>query len=254
MSGIKLIPFSELPTRKEHSVPAAYSLDHPGTGMSYVGSTQDLYTRINQHKTRLAAGTHRNANLQEAYNSDPVFNLRVVFAESVKDARKIEQILLDDGHEKGRLFNIGKDAEKSTLGIPKSDEVREKLREANRIQFSKDVAREAHSAISKKVWENEEYRAKQASVVITEERKERISQATKQAWADPDIRDKYLTARRTPEARDRAATYHAKPVTLDGVTYPSYMEAGRRLGVSDSAIHKRLKRMKLKQEKENNLC
>ena len=64
---------NNLITRKNHSHPAAYALHHAASGQMYVGSTENLYIRVNKHRTQLEVGKHRNANLQEAFNQDCVF-------------------------------------------------------------------------------------------------------------------------------------------------------------------------------------
>lgn len=60
-------------TRKNNSHPAIYMLHHLASEKKYVGSTENLYIRINKHKTSLFDNSHKNRNLQEVFNKEPHF-------------------------------------------------------------------------------------------------------------------------------------------------------------------------------------
>lgn len=230
MNDIVLAPLSGKPTRKEHSFPAAYVLTHQKTGMTYVGSTHNLYTRINQHKTRLQAGTHRNPNLQQAFDDDPRFDMGFVRAENKEEALDIEQKMLDEGHAQGKLLNVAFDARRTGLGVAVQDEAKAKLREATNRQFSDDAARQRHSELSKKMWEDPEFRAKHVGRERSAESKKAVSEGLRQKYIDdPDLKVRQGLARK-------------KEIVYNGVTYPSVTDASKILGIPTSTLHGRIKR------------
>lgn len=237
------------PTRKDHSFPAAYALAHQATGQIYVGSTHDLYTRVNQHKTRLAAGTHRNRNLQAAYDQDTRFDLSFVRTESKEAALEIEQQLLDNLAPSGRLLNIATDARRAGLGLTISEEQKQKLREANAKQFTEE-ARARHSEITKAKWQDPVYREKQLGREASEESRVKSSKSVKSLWEDPEYRAKQLATRSTPESLAKSALKHVTPITLNGKDYPSVSAAARELGIQPGTLHMRLRRERLKSNQE----
>lgn len=218
------VPFS----RSTCSHPAAYALTHKSTGLHYVGSTGDLYTRIVQHKKMLRYGKHKNGNLQKAYDEDPVFSLSFVETETKEDAVIIEQTLLDQLKPKGLLFNIAIDAVNPNQGLQVSDEVKERLRDAAFNQFSTPQAKKQHSDLIKKKWQDEEYRNKHIGVKHSDERVAKNSQTVKALWQDPEYRKKMM---------ERGGL----KISIDGVVYNSIAEAARLLGISEGCISYRCK-------------
>lgn len=222
-------------TRKEHSHPATYALLHRSSGSAYVGSTGDLYKRLAQHNGDLRRGVHKNSNLQEAYDTDPVFDLAFAKASSKEEALKLEQTLITEHYGSGKLLNLVRDAEKPALGLVFSDEVKERLRQAGAAQFSTQEARDAQSERSKQLWQDPAYRAKHEGVPLAEETKDKISDTVKDRWKDPEYRAKMLEAH----------AGRGVPVTVGGVTYPSIAEASRLTGIPKSTIQTRKKVNKL---------
>lgn len=222
-------------TRKEHSHPATYALLHRSSGSAYVGSTGDLYKRLARHNTDLRRGVHKNSNLQEAYDADPVFDLAFAKASSKEEALKLEQSLITEHMGSGKLLNLAHDAEKSALGLVFSDEVKERLRQAAAAQFSTQEARDAQSERSRQLWQDPAFRAKHEGVPLAEETKDKISDTVKDRWKDPEYRAKV--------AAGRAA--NIKPVIIDGVTYPNLAVASRETGIPRGTLQSRRSRNKL---------
>ena len=148
--------------RKEHSHPAAYTIFHNATGKMYVGSTRDLYVRINKHRTSLENGNHRRKNFQEAYDKNSKLTLAFVKAESEEHARNIEQKMLDVFMSADKLFNVSPDAKFANKGVALSEENKDILRQKTTAQFASQEARDRHSEITKKMWSDPEYRRRQA--------------------------------------------------------------------------------------------
>lgn len=215
-------------TRKNNSHPAAYALHHVATDKLYVGSTEDLYVRVNKHRTSLMAGEHRNRNMQAAFDLDPRFSLGFVKTETKEEALEIEQRLLDSLASTGRLLNIATNAEKPNLGVVYDEQRKAELRENTLTQFANEEARRRHSEISKEKWKDPEYLKKRLAQEYTDEMRANNSAATKEKWKDPEYRDKLHHSRR------------GKPVIVDGVEYPSLNNASEVLGLSYSGLRSRL--------------
>lgn len=206
------LPFklNDDPVRKEHSFPAAYQLTHVATGDVYVGSTHDLYTRINKHRTGLSVGEHRNHKLQSAHDTSPEFRVHYLPTNTREEALDLEQSLLDDLRQCDHVLNIAMDARKSGLGVIRSESTREKLREINRRQFSSEEARQRHSEITRSKFEDPEYRARHIAI---------------------------------------AAERRGVPIEYNGVSYPSIKGAARELGILEGTLRYRLKKSTQKESK-----
>lgn len=185
------------PVRRDHSFPAAYQLTHVRTGDVYVGSTHDLYLRINQHYTRLAAGEHKNHRLQQVYDLCPEFRIIYCAAIDVEDALDMEQELLDGYACHDNVLNIARNARSAGLGVVRSEVTKSRNREANRRQFASEDARRAHSEITRRKFEDPEYRARHI---------------------------------------ERATETRGVPITFRGVRYRSLAEAARAHGITGPAV------------------
>lgn len=220
------------PVRREHSFPAAYQLTHVKTGDVYVGSTQDLYVRINKHMTRLEAGEHRSKSLQEAYDLCPEFRVDFCLAVDREDAYDMEQELLDGYRCHDSLLNIAMNARSNGLGVVRSDETRLKLSAATTRQFSTEESRRVHSELTVDLWKDPEYREKQL-------KSSRISeQASTGGKAFQD------RMKNDPEFRKRIVASRSTETTYLGVTYPSLRAASQATGVPPSTIQYRISRSK----------
>lgn len=220
--------------RKEHSHPAAYTIFHNATGKMYVGSTRDLYVRINKHRTSLENGNHRRKNFQEAYDKNSKLTLAFVKAESEEHARNIEQKMLDVFMSADKLFNVSPDAKFANKGVALSEENKDILRQKTTAQFASQEARDRHSEITKKMWSDPEYRRRQAEGMKGVSKEVLLAKSTKggiTAWANPEAKAKMLEAR----ARRR------RPISHNGVEYPSIDAASKESGTHRSTITSRLR-------------
>ena len=116
---------------RRHKFAGIYAITHEDGG-TYVGSTEDLYHRKNQHRHLLREGKHPNAPLQEAYNSNPNISFEYSLTNGdVARARQLEQELLDKHHGSNAMFNVASDAVASGKGMVRSEETIRKNREAH---------------------------------------------------------------------------------------------------------------------------
>jgi len=222
-------------SRKEHSHPATYALLHPSSDSAYVGSTSDLYKRLAHHNSDLKCGVHKNSNLQKAYDQNPYFDLVFAKAESKEEALCLEQELLINHFDSGKLFNLARDAVKAALGLVFTDEVRERLSQAAKEQFADPEARLAQSVRGKALWQDPEYRQKHEGVPKAEPTKRKIRDTVRELWQDPEYRARVAASR----------SANIKPVVIDGVTYPNIGVASRATGIPRGTLQSRRARNKL---------
>lgn len=225
-------------TRRDYSHPAVYILQHIADDKMYIGSTQDLYARINSHRTSLEAGRHDNINLQETFNQNPNFLIGFIKVETKDQAMEVEQALINEHLPSSRLLNRAPDVYNSTKGMKLREETKEKLRQLTIKQFESEEARDVQRQISLQKWQDPDYkeRHKKAMADMTPEkskaRLEKIGNTLREKFqSDAEYRNKMLEIR----ARRR------RPVSIDGKIYLSMKEAVSETGITDQTIRNRLK-------------
>lgn len=107
-----------------------YKIVNKVNGKYYVGSSRGIEERCDGHKKELENGTHVNPHLQSAWSKYGGENFTFNFVEEVlggQGARlECEQVYLDEGFEKGVLYNVAQKAGGGNLG----EEVNQKISEA----------------------------------------------------------------------------------------------------------------------------
>ena len=201
---------------------AAYEITHVASGKMYVGSAKDFFGRMRVHKSSLKLGTHKNVDLQAAFNIDPEIEFSVTFYDTREEAYDHEQALLDEHHPKGELFNVAVNARSTNKD---NEVIKEYLRQLK------------------------------TGTTHTEETKAKMSANRKGKTKPPRTQehiDKLAAARTGSKhseesiAKIRASSANARPVSIDGVVYPSISEASRSLGVEYKKIKRRIKSTKHK--------
>ncbi len=138
LDNVKISKFPNLSKVENNKKPGTYILKQESTDKVYVGSTNDLYTRIKSHISKLQKNKSGCRLLQEAFNSDPNFELKIIHTESRDKAFDLEQELLNDLHLNNKpSLNIAKDARvaqkgiSSLLGYKMAEDVKKKISEGN---------------------------------------------------------------------------------------------------------------------------
>jgi len=72
----------------------------------YIGSTNNLQRRINEHKQELRNNIHYNKALQELYNNKAKLKIHHIEKETIEEARKLEDFLLKQSKDNPNLLNI----------------------------------------------------------------------------------------------------------------------------------------------------
>jgi len=230
--------------RKDHSITGAYIIEHPHTGLLYVGSTCNLYRRLHGHAISLMKGTHRSKKLQAAFDVHPKLTIKFKSTKTREEAYDVEQFFLDKLAVTGTLTNTALDARLNGKGVSRSPEHRVKITNGLMQYYASDENKRNHGkAVSEalmkpecvelrrrntqKYWQNPEYRAKHVGKKRTSEARDKIRIAKLKTWQDPNYRENFKAA-------------NSIPITIDGVTYPSYAAAASFYGIKYKTFHRRI--------------
>lgn len=118
----------------------------------YVGSAKDISARHRMHFKDLKSHKHKNRHLQNAYNlyGEDAFALEVIeWVDNLSDLLSREQYWLDftKCYDRTIGFNVCMVAG-SSLGVKRSDEFKEKIRQAN-LRRPEDVKKRNIEAVKK---------------------------------------------------------------------------------------------------------
>jgi len=151
-------------------VQGIYQIRNTTNGKKYIGSSCNIIKRRYEHKYQLKRGTHGNSHLQRSWDKYGADSFIFEMIEPVTDKEALiqcEQRWLDIVRANGdEVYNIGESVDCPTRGI--------KFSEARITQMR---------AISKRQWEDPEYRAKTTAAHIghlaSEETRRKQSEAHK---------------------------------------------------------------------------
>lgn len=138
VDNVKISKFPNISKSENNKKPGTYILKQESTNKMYVGSTGDLYTRIKSHISKLQKNKSGNRLLQEAFNTNPNFELKIIQTENREKAFDLEQELLNKLNFNNEIsLNIAKDARiaqkgiSSLLGYKMAEDVKKKISKAN---------------------------------------------------------------------------------------------------------------------------
>lgn len=107
-----------------------YCIENTVNKKQYIGSSKNVYKRRNRHFSELKNNKHKNVKLQNSYNKYGKDNFIFIILELIEDESlliKTEQFYIDQNKP---WFNINLIAN-SSLGVKRSEETKEKVRQAN---------------------------------------------------------------------------------------------------------------------------
>ncbi len=153
-----------------------YAVRNKVNGKSYVGSARSVRKRASDHRKCLRGRRHVNRHLQAAWTKYGEESFEFVLLQRCTESKLVvrEQFWIDISKAAdGRFGYNGRPTANSQLGFKATEETKEKHRANMHIRY-----------------ENPEER-------------ERMSQSSKETWADPEVR-----ARKAQEEKDNAANQH----------------------------------------------
>lgn len=104
---------------------AAYIMKHKPTGYYYVGSTTDYMTRMRNHRHKFNNASHENKRLQSIFTCWEDFDVEVFKLGTIKEAKAMEQRLLDQHRGKGLCCNFASSSTDPTAGVITNERRRE---------------------------------------------------------------------------------------------------------------------------------
>lgn len=157
-------------------VSCIYSLTNKINGKRYIGSTKDWKKRQLGHLSLLRRGMHHSPPLQNAWNKygEVSFEFVMLLICKPDDLLFYEQRAIDGYGSAVNGYNIAETAGRPTLGKPRSEETKAKLRAAFKGKPQPDWLRAKWSAMRKG-----QRKGVPLSKPITEETKAKISAALK---------------------------------------------------------------------------
>lgn len=248
------------------SIICVYSIVNKRNGRMYIGSTIDVEKRFNRHKKDLRAGTHHCIYLQRAWNKygEDSFSFDILKkCGSEYEVRKVEESYLNNQYE--FLYNVSK---RSTGGDlisyhPDRENIVKRMTNSLKIRYSKMTPEERRKVFGHPGSSNPNYGRKHS-----EEAKKRISRANKgnqyakgskrtaeqrnklSKIASQRVGDKNPffgkkhseeTKKRISQANKGRLPVNSKPVSIDGVIYPSASSAAKAIGCVTATILNRIK-------------
>lgn len=250
-----------------------YKIQNKVTGFIYIGCSQNIEKRFQQHVTRLKAGNHQNRHLQGSFNKHGLENFvfDVVFESYCEECvlKNLESLFIWS-EDPSKLYNIFVPKEFQTESINYKD-----FQERKVSQWRDTVSR--NGGLPPKTEEQKLRQSKAASgekngffgKTHTEETKENLRTKAKDRWSDllerelqsqrrkeffkdPENRSKVgmkSKGRKQPEKTkleksrrfSGSGNPNATPFVLNGVRYGSFVEAELILGISKYKLKKLLK-------------
>jgi len=200
--------------------PCVYFIHDTTEKMLYVGSTQCLSLRMNDHRSQLKNQKHSNPRLQEAHNKGNNFRIEHVNLPEGINPIDAEQVIIDAFQGAGILYNYGTDAYAPSRGR-KHDE--------------KSILKQRERALER--WGDPEERMKQSERMMGRE----LPESTKKAISEGKIKHAMnLSQEEKKQMTSKAHEGARKKVIADGITYNSIGDAAIAHSISGSTVTHRI--------------
>lgn len=219
--------------------PGCYVIKHVPTGKMYVGSSECVGKRIITNISHLNNGRHKNEKIQNAFTSDHDLVVLLKTTDTVEEAIQLEQTVVNELTGSDALCNIGiLDVSLPCKGRTLTEEHRAALVKANtgRVKSIEEIEKTRLHSLGRPCSERTKQRLTEThkGVPKSEEQREKMS-LSQRAYA----KSEEGVARYAKNADINRET-KSKPVTIDGVHYPSIKIAADAIGVSSPTIRNRI--------------
>jgi len=224
-------------------IAAAYIVTHDPTGLFYVGSTGNIYSRWSNHRSDLSKGKHANKKLQNSFTAVEDYSLEILSVGTLEEVRDVEQRLIDRYRGDTLCCNSAPNALNALVGRTPEEtaEIRRLVFESPKWQVAIRKVQKLAAAANRGRTLSEEMLEKLA-VGRSKKPHPRLG-----ATLGDEQKAKYMRSitehRKTDEYQEfknRMSDRHSKPISIDGVIYKNPRAAEEILGVNRNCIKKRL--------------
>lgn len=195
-----------------------YVITHEPTGHFYVGSSSNFANRKGQHLWSLKSGSHHNKRLQELYDKNPQLTFDTTPCESRERAYDLEQAAITANKDNPLLLNFCIDVRSPMKGLKFSDDHRLKISETNKGRVL-----------------DGEWRAKLAAAKMGKTQSEETRLKKSLATKGRPLAETHRLA-----AAEASRLACGKPVSIQGVVYPTLISASMAIGMEKRSVVRRL--------------
>lgn len=219
--GLKDVKSENLATAKRPSkrlkVIGAYLIRDPRTGKLYAGSSKNIGTRLNEHRSTLRGGNHANIGMRELMSGREVGELEVQIVEcsTREEAYSKEQVLLEHYSETGLLLNRAKDSRNNRKFVWTEEEKRAQSERLTGHVKSQETCNKLSEALTGRSFGLEHRNA--------------LSVAAKDRMSKGPI-----------EQLSKQAERSKKPVVVDDISFESAAQAAMHFGLKETTMLYRL--------------
>lgn len=168
-------------TPNKLKISGVYCINNETNGKMYIGSSKDVYSRLNGHRNALEKNKYYNKHLQRAFNKyKSSFSADILIICDENERLSEEQRIIDRlcTINKSNGYNIAKNALSPMLGRKMSIESRSKISEGIKKAQTYEV-RQRKSELLKLRWKDNEYRLKMSIILKNYHSSKIMSQETK---------------------------------------------------------------------------
>ena len=219
------------------------------SGAFYIGSTNNLRSRFNSHKSKLMRGIHDNYRLQNEFSSWENVELEYLQCTTLEIARTHEQRQIDFYRGDPMFMNIGTGTTSPwEHGIP--EDYREGLQRTSRIAANRpeNLERLSKYNASRVFSETTRQKMRDAHIgrpPVSLETRQRMSSSNR--GISPETRAKITASNAareihfTDDARAKQREACLRPVVIENIHYKGVTEAANALGLGQTTVSYRLK-------------
>lgn len=209
-----------------------YIIRDTKNGIYYVGSSGNAYARLGKHKWLLETQHHDSKRMQAAYSlaSKGYIDVTIFFTISRDEAYNLEESLLNEFFHDENMVNHSRISSRSRKGMPNTMESRA-LQSASTL--GKKYAEETKKKLSD-IGKNRK---------ATDETKLKMSSSIRSNYDTEEYKLRKEEIMLEPDPKKRMELIYAlqsKPVSIEGVVYPSINKAMSFLNMNYTMIYHRV--------------
>jgi group I intron endonuclease len=237
----------------------------------YVGSTNDILSRMNRHLNELTRKIHHNKNLQDLWDSGARFETTAYAKKTIQEARDEELRIITENKDNPSMLNIslGTNGGDNLTKNPNRDLIIDKMTKTIRkiaSELSPEELKKKHGRPGKLNGMYGKTHTPEARAIIShanktrehrrgfklsDEQKQLLSKLAKEKTGKKnpffgkhhteETKRKIREQNEMSRLKEGYIAPNSRPVIVDGVTYKSSSDASKKLGIERSLFGHRLR-------------